>query len=170
MNICVNSSAMLTWTDILGATHTVSCALGCGGIAIKQSEGDGITPVGNFALLSVMVRDDRLALPETALSISTINKNDGWCDDPAAPDYNSPVTLPHSANHEKLYRDDALYDVIVDVDYNRTETISGKGSAIFIHVAQPTYSPTKGCIALALKDLLELLKSCDGDTRLIISP
>ena len=170
MDIRVNSSAMLVWTDALGATHTVPCALGCGGIAVKQSEGDGITPIGNFALLSVMVRDDRLALPETTLSISTINKNDGWCVDPGSPDYNSPITLPHSECHEKLCRDDALYDVIVDVDYNRTETIAGKGSAIFIHVAQPTYSPTEGCVALALKDLLELLKSCDSDTRLIISP
>ena len=170
MDILVDSSAMLTWTDALGTAHTVRCALGRGGIAVKQGEGDGITPVGSFFLLSVMVRDDRLALPKTALGVSTINKNDGWCDDPTSPDYNSPITLPHSASHEKLYRDDAIYDVIIDVDYNRTERIAGKGSAIFIHVARPACPPTEGCVALALNDLLELLKSCDGDTRLIISP
>ena len=170
MDILVDRSAMLTWTDALGAAHTVPCALGRGGIAVKQGEGDGITPVGSFALLSVMVRDDRLALPETALGVSIINKNDGWCDDPTSPNYNSPITLPHSASHEKLCRDDALYDVIVDVDYNRTEPIPGKGSAIFIHVARPAYAPTEGCIALALNDLLELLKSCDDETQLVISP
>jgi L,D-peptidoglycan transpeptidase YkuD (ErfK/YbiS/YcfS/YnhG family) len=170
MDIYVDSTSMLTWTDVLGADHTVPCAVGCNGIAVKQGEGDGITPVGNFALLGVMVRNDRLALPETALGITTINKNVGWCDDPASPDYNSPIALPHNASHEKMCRDDALYDVIIDVDYNRTEPIPGKGSAIFIHVAQPTYSPTEGCVALALNDLLELLKSCDSDTRLVISP
>ena len=170
MNIYVNSSAMLTWTDILGTAHTVPCALGCGGIAVKQGEGDGITPVGNFALLNVMVRNDRQVLPNTGLCVSTISRNDGWCDDPASPDYNNPITLPYSGNYEKLCRDDGLYDIIVDVDYNRTEPIPGKGSAIFIHVAQPAYQPTKGCVALILTDLLELLKSCDENTRLVISP
>jgi L,D-peptidoglycan transpeptidase YkuD (ErfK/YbiS/YcfS/YnhG family) len=170
MEIRVDSSAMLTWTDVQGATHTVPCALGYGGIAVKQGEGDGITPVGNFDLLNVMVRNDRLALPETALGVSTINKNDGWCDDPASPDYNRPITLPYSAGHEQLYRDDALYDVIVVVDYNRIKPVAGKGSAIFIHVAEPVYSPTEGCVALVLNDLLELLKACDSDTRLVISP
>jgi len=170
MDILVDSSAMLTWRDALGTAHTVQCALGRSGIAVKQGEGDGVTPVGSFALLGVMVRADRIALPKTALDVSTINKNDGWCDDPASPDYNSPITLPHKASHEKLCRDDALYDVIVDVDFNRSEPTPGKGSAIFIHVARPAYTPTEGCVALALNDLLELLKSCDSDTRLIISP
>jgi len=170
MNIYVNSSAMLTWTDILGTDHSVPCALGYSGIAIKKNEGDGITPVGSFALLNVMVRNDRQALPNTGLSISAISRNDGWCDDPASPDYNNLVRLPYNGSHEKLYRDDGLYDIIVDVDYNRTASIPGKGSAIFIHVAQPAYQPTKGCIALTLTDLLELLKSCDENTRLIINP
>jgi L,D-peptidoglycan transpeptidase YkuD (ErfK/YbiS/YcfS/YnhG family) len=170
MDIRVDSSFILTWTDLHGAAQTVPCALGHGGIAVKKSEGDGITPVGNFALLSVMVRDDRLAFPETALDVSSINKNDGWCDDATSPYYNCPITLPHSASHERLYRDDALYDIIVDVDYNRAEPIAGKGSAIFIHIAQPGYPPTKGCVALALNDLLKLLKSCDDETQLVISP
>ena len=170
MDINVNSSAKLTWTDVLGITHKVPCALGYGGIGIKQGEGDGITPAGNFALLNVMVRIDRLALPKTGLSVSTINKNNGWCDDPLSPDYNKPINLPQRVSHEKLYRNDSLYDIVVDVDYNRADPILGKGSAIFIHVAQSGYKPTKGCVALNLNDLLELLKSCDENTRLIISP
>ena len=161
---------MLTWTDILGTDHSVPCALGYSGIAIKKNEGDGITPVGSFALLNVMVRNDRQALPNTGLSISAISRNDGWCDDPASPDYNCPVTLPYSGSHEKLFRSDALYDIIIDIDYNRKAPIAGKGSAIFIHIAQPTYHPTKGCIAVALIDIIELLKSCDENTRLVINP
>ena len=170
MNIYVNSSAILAWTDILGTDHSVPCALGRSGIAIKKKEGDGITPVGNFSLLNVMVRNDRQAFPNTGLSISTISSNDFWCDDPASPDYNRLVGFPYNGSHEKLYRDDGLYDIIVEVDYNRTAPIPGKGSAIFIHVAQSAYQPTEGCIALTLTDLLELLKSCDKNTRLIISP
>ena len=170
MDIHVNSSAIVTWTDLLGISHKVPCALGYGGIGIKQDEGDGITPAGNFALLNVMVRIDHQALPKTGLSVSTINKNDGWCDDPSSPDYNNLITLPQSVSHEKLYRNDSLYDIVIDVDYNRADPILGKGSAIFIHVAQPGYKPTKGCVALDLDDLIELLKSCNANTRLIISP
>ena len=170
MEIHVNSSALLSWTDVFGIEHIVPCALGYGGIGIKQREGDCITPAGNFALLNVMFRDDRQALPRTDLKVSTINKNDGWCDDPSSPNYNKRIVLPQNVSHEKLYRDDSLYDIIVDVDYNRTHPVSGKGSAIFIHVAQPDYKPTKGCIALTISDLLELLKSCTANTRLVISP
>lgn len=170
MEIHVNSSALLSWTDDFGLRHTVPCALGCGGIGIKQREGDGITPTGSFALLRVMYRDDRHALPRTNLAVSKINKQDGWCDDPSSPDYNKPIILPQSVSHEKLYRDDTLYDFVVDIDYNRASPIPGKGSAIFIHVAKPSYKPTKGCIALDLIDLLELLKSCNASTRLVIRP
>lgn len=170
MNIYVNSPGMLTWTDVLGAVHTVPCALGSGGIAVKQSEGDGITPVGNFALLNVMVRNDRQALPKTQLNVSTINSRDGWCDDPTSPAYNCPITLPFSGSYEKLFRSDALYDIVIDIDYNRKKPIAGKGSAIFIHIAHPTYLPTKGCVAVALNDMVELLESCNENTRLVINP
>ena len=170
MDIHVNSSALLTWTDLLGIEHKVPCALGYGGIDIKKQEGDGITPVGTFSLLNVMVRSDRLALPKTNLSISTISEDDGWCDDPYSPDYNQPIKLPQNVSHEKLYRDDSLYVIVVDVSYNRKTPISGKGSAIFIHVVLPDYKSTKGCIGLITDDLLELLKSCNSNTRLVISP
>lgn len=170
MEIHVNSSALLSWTDIIGTKHTVPCAIGSGGIGIKESEGDGITPAGNFSLLRVMFREDRQALPITDLEISTINKNDGWCDDPSSHFYNKPIKLPQNVSHEKLYRDDFLYDIIVDIDYNRSPPILGKGSAIFIHVAQPGYKPTRGCIALSSRDLLELLKSCNANTKLVINP
>ncbi|MDC1538756.1 L,D-transpeptidase family protein [Pelagibacteraceae bacterium] len=36
--------------------------------------------------------------------------------------------------------------------------IKGKGSAIFIHIAKPKYKPTQGCVVLAKKDFLHLLK------------
>jgi L,D-peptidoglycan transpeptidase YkuD (ErfK/YbiS/YcfS/YnhG family) len=35
--------------------------------------------------------------------------------------------------------------------------VRGRGSAIFLHVARADFSPTEGCVALALPDLLEIL-------------
>jgi len=33
----------------------------------------------------------------------------------------------------------------------------GRGSAIFLHLARPDFSPTEGCIALEQRDLVRVL-------------
>ena len=67
-------------------------------------------------------------------------------------------------------RDDAVYDVIVEVGYNDDPVKPGLGSAIFVHVARPGFEPTEGCVALALDDLLRLLEDCNEQTVLSVSP
>lgn len=136
------------------------CALGPAGIQSDKREGDGATPAGCFPLRRVLWRADRLARPITALPVSPIAPEDGWCDDPADPAYNRPVRLPHAASVERLWRDDAVYDVVVVLGHNDDPPVSGLGSAIFLHVARPDYAPTQGCVALALPDLLVLLAEC----------
>ncbi|MBL4614301.1 MAG: L,D-transpeptidase family protein [Magnetovibrio sp.] len=137
------------------------CALGKGGIRIDKCEGDGATPVGEFALGRVFYRPDRLSTPPSAeLTIQPLTKNMGWCDDTRHPDYNCLITLPHPAHHEKMWREDGLYDVVVEILYNTDPPRANIGSAIFIHVAKPNYAPTEGCIALKLDDLLKLLRMC----------
>jgi L,D-peptidoglycan transpeptidase YkuD (ErfK/YbiS/YcfS/YnhG family) len=44
------------------------------------------------------------------------------------------------------------------LDYNERPRMRGRGSAIFMHVANPGYAPTEGCIALARPHLLRLLQ------------
>lgn len=168
MDILVEPPGFLSWTDAAGAPRRARCALGLGGVGDKKAEGDAITPAGRFPLRGVMVRTDRLAAVQTALPASPIGRADGWCDDPASADYNRRVTLPHPARHEELWRDDAIYDLIVEVGYNDDPVIAGRGSAIFIHVARPNFEPTQGCVALGLDDLLGLLKACDRDSVLVI--
>lgn len=168
MEILVNSHGFVSWTDAAGAPHKVRCALGRSGIGDKVSEGDGYTPVGRFSLRRVMARGDRGLAVNTALPISHLSKTDGWCDDPASTDYNKPITLPHPARHEDLWRADHVYDVIIEIGYNDDPVVPDKGSAIFLHVAKPDYTPTDGCIALALDDLLNLLKVCDTKSLLVV--
>lgn len=136
------------------------CALGRGGMSGHKREGDGATPIGAWAFRRVLYRPDRVAAPVTALPVSAIGPSDGWCDDPAHPDYNRPVTLPHPASCERMWRDDHVYDVVVVLGHNDDPPIPGLGSAIFMHVAKPEYAPTEGCVALALPDLLDLLGQC----------
>lgn len=146
------------------------CALGRGGMRRDKREGDGATPVGRFPLGVVYFRSDRLAPPATSLPLAAIDPGLGWCDDPHDKAYNRPVRLPHPARHERMWRNDRLYDLLVVIGYNRESIMPGAGSAIFLHVAKPDYTPTEGCVALALVDLQALLRRCRPGDCIRIEP
>lgn len=129
-----------------------------------KREGDGATPVGRFPLRRVLYRSDRLPRPSTALPVSAITPSDAWCEDPGDPNYNRLVTLGPAEEHDRLWRDDHVYDVIVVMGYNDSPPLAGKGSAVFLHVARDRYPPTAGCIALSLDDLLEFLSTAELGT------
>jgi L,D-peptidoglycan transpeptidase YkuD (ErfK/YbiS/YcfS/YnhG family) len=135
----------------------VPCALGRAGIRDHKREGDGVTPKGRWRLVAVLYRADRLRRPPTGLPLRALRADDGWCDDPADRRYNRPVRLPHAGRHERLWRDDRLYDVIVVLDYNLARPRRGAGSAIFLHVAAPGFAPTEGCIAVTPTAMRRLL-------------
>ena len=144
------------------------CAVGPGGVSSNKREGDGATPAGGFALRRVLYRPDRLARPETGLPVTALRPEDGWCDDPDDAAYNRPVRLPYAASHERLWRDDGIYDVIVVLGHNDDPPVPGRGSAVFLHVARPDYGPTAGCVALALPDLREVLRQADTSSRVCV--
>ena len=145
-------------TELVFDGKTYRCAIGKSGFTKSKIEGDHCTPVGTFPLRECWWRPDRLShAPQTVLPIRSIMPDDGWCDAPDDVYYNTHVKLPFAASHEKLWREDHVYDVIVPLGYNDSPVESGKGSAVFMHIAKPDYTGTEGCIALALPDLLEIL-------------
>lgn len=147
------------------------CALGRSGVTQAESkrEGDGATPLGIWPMRRVFWRPDRLPKPNTGLPAEALIPEAGWCDDPSDVFYNRPVILPYPAAHEKLWREDHVYDLIVELGYNDDPVIPGKGSAIFLHMARPDYSPTEGCVACAQDDLLALLAAAKpGDVLEIV--
>jgi L,D-peptidoglycan transpeptidase YkuD (ErfK/YbiS/YcfS/YnhG family) len=144
------------------------CAVGRGGVTRDKLEGDGATPAGCWTLRRVLYRPDRVAAPVTALPSAALSPTDGWCDDVGDPLYNQPVTLPTAGRHERLWREDGLYDLLAVLSHNEAPAVAGRGSAIFLHVAAPGYAPTEGCVALALSDLMTLLAAADGHTRVCI--
>lgn len=148
------------------------CAIGRGGFVpeAEKREGDGATPLGDWPVRRVLYRPDKAKAPETSLPVEPIDPDDGWCDDPKDPAYNKPVKRPYTASHEKMWRDDALYDVVVILGHNDDPPVPGAGSAIFMHVARPGYSPTEGCVALAPADLAHLLQSIGRETIVRILP
>ena len=146
------------------------CALGSGGIVMAKREGDGGSPRGEFRLRGGAYRPDRLShRPPTSLPMRPTRRSDGWCDDPRDRRYNRPIPLPApGVSAEGMWRSDDLYDVVIDLDYNRTGIRRGRGSAIFLHIARPAFAPTEGCVALRRADLLRLLPRLGPRTRLRI--
>ena len=163
MNLIVHPGDMSSW-----GARRVRCAIGHGGRRHDKREGDGATPVGSWPMRRLLYRADRLSLPQTALAVSAIGATDGWCDAPLDARYNRPVQLPYPASAETLWREDAVYDLIVPLGYNDAPVIAGAGSAIFLHVARADFRPTEGCVALALADLLTVLREADGESQVIV--
>lgn len=140
------------------------CALGKGGVSAFKREGDGATPLGPMRLLFGWRRRRPNFAPASPLSFRTIRPDDGWCDAPESRNYNRPVRLPYSQSHERLWRDDGLYDIAIVLDWNIRPRLRGRGSAIFLHLARPGYEPTEGCIALSRADMALLLPHLNSRT------
>ena len=143
------------------------CCIGKNGLTKFKKEGDGKTPKGIFKIEHLYFRKDRIKKPITKLECFEIKKNMGWCDDIKNKKYNQLVRISKNFSHEKLFRKDKKYDLLIPIKYNFDKIIPGKGSCIFIHLTS-NYKPTAGCIALKNKDLLILLKLINRNTRIII--
>jgi L,D-peptidoglycan transpeptidase YkuD (ErfK/YbiS/YcfS/YnhG family) len=142
-------------------------ALGKGGVAALKREGDGTTPLGRFPIRQVLYRADRMKRPRTPFPIHAISADDGWCEDPADRNYNRLVKLSRGTA-DRLTRDDALYDLVLVLGHNDRPRVRGRGSAIFVHLARPGYSPTAGCIALSRRDLLMLLAELRRGSAIVV--
>ncbi len=154
------------WLSVGSATIPV--ALGRGGIRANKREGDGGTPRGTFRLVRLWWRADRHPQPRTLLPARRITGDIAWCEDPRDRRYNRAFRRAADASGDRLWRDDRLYDFIIEIDHNTRPRVAGRGSAVFIHVARPGFRPTAGCVAMTLPRLRWLLGRVGPRTRLVI--
>ena len=162
MHIFINKN-YLTYNKL-----KVKCAIGKKGIGYKKKEGDLITPIGQFKIKYILYRKDRVKVI-TKLKKKDIKKNMGWCDDPKSSHYNKLVKLPFAYSHEKLHKNENIYDVILILNYNMNPIKKNKGSCIFIHVAKNNFKRTKGCVAIKKLSLIKLIKRISPYTKVKIS-
>ena len=153
---------------LLAGRLAIPVVLGRAGIRANKREGDGATPRGRFRLRRLWWRPDRGHKPLTLLPSVRINPAVAWCEDAGDRRYNRPFRRSANERGDRLWRDDRLYDLIVEIDHNTRPRIAGRGSAVFLHVAREDRSPTAGCIALAARDLRRLLARLGPDTRILI--
>ena len=164
MTIILKNKATLIFDDFI-----FKCAIGKNGLARNKVEGDKKTPIGTFSLSNLLYRNDRNPKPLTKLKCIPIKKNMGWCNDIKSKKYyNKLIDARKNLRHEKLFRRDYKYDLLIPINYNTRNTKIGAGSAIFIHLTKK-YNPTAGCIALQKKDFLILLKLINKNTKVRIT-
>ena len=98
-----------------------------------------------------------------------IKKNMGWCDDPNSKQYNKLVKLPFFYKHEKLFKKENIYDIVLVLNYNMNPIKKNKGSAIFIHVAKNNFRKTEGCVAIKKQNLIKIVKKLNLNSEVKIS-
>jgi L,D-peptidoglycan transpeptidase YkuD (ErfK/YbiS/YcfS/YnhG family) len=143
-------------------------AIGRCSISANKREGDGTTPRGRFRLVRLWWRADRAPRPATLLPARAIRRDDAWCEDPHDRRYNRPIRTAADTHGDRLWRNDRLYDLIVELDHNTRPRVANRGSAVFIHVARPDFAPTAGCVALTAADLRILIGRIGRRAVLII--
>ncbi|MGH1420714.1 MAG: L,D-transpeptidase family protein [Hyphomonas sp.] len=155
----------------IGPEMETHCAVGKGSLVpvTEKKEGDGASPIGAWKTRRLFYRPDRVIRPETGLPIVEITTQMGWCDDPDHPSYNTLVSLPFEASHERMWRDDHVYDVVVELGYNDDPIMPHAGSAIFMHIARPDFKPTEGCVALILSDMLTVCANLTPESVIAFS-
>ena len=124
-------------------------ALGRAGVRALKREGDGGTPLGRFP-------DPPRAVPRRSRRASA--RAVAGPRDPAPTTAGAKIRLTAttivSSNSRReatptgLTRDDHLYDLVLVLGHNDRPRVSGRGSAIFVHLAREGLTPTAGCIAL----------------------
>ena len=146
----------------------VRCAIGKKSIGYKRKEGDLITPKGLFKIKYILYRKDRVKI-STILKKKVLKKNMGWCDDPRSTHYNKLIKLPFAHSHEKLFKRENIYDIVLVLNYNMSPVKKNKGSAIFIHIAKKDFKKTEGCVAIRKPSLIKLVKEINPKTKVKIS-
>jgi len=162
MHILINKN-YLTYNKL-----KIKCAIGKKGIGYKKKEGDLITQLGKFNIKYILYRKDRVKIL-TKLKKRIIKKNMGWCDDPKSSHYNKLIKLPFAHRHEKLFKKENVYDIILILNYNMNPVKKYKGSAIFIHVTKNNFKKTEGCVAIKKLSLIKLIKEINPNTKVKIS-
>jgi L,D-peptidoglycan transpeptidase YkuD (ErfK/YbiS/YcfS/YnhG family) len=161
--IIINKSKLLKFNNI-----KFRCALGKSGIGDKEIEGDNVTPRGIYKIVKIYYRKDRIKKITSKFKLIKITKIMGWCNDIKSKKYNQLIKLPTKYSHEKLYRKDNVYDLILVLNYNMNPTIKNKGSAIFIHVTRKNYQSTQGCITLKKNNLIKLISKINKNIKIKI--
>lgn len=151
-----------TTTGWQAALGPIAVTVGRNGFAgfDRKREGDGMTPRGVFPLKIVFGYAEAA---DTRMPYRQATSQDAWVDESSSPRYNQWVRgIPTKESHEKMRRDDQLYQLGVVVGYNTDPVFAGLGSAIFLHIWKAPGQSTSGCVAMSENDLERIVAWLDS--------
>jgi L,D-peptidoglycan transpeptidase YkuD (ErfK/YbiS/YcfS/YnhG family) len=128
---------------------------------MHHREGDNTTPIGLFSIQTTMY--GVLPNPGVTYRYHRLVCGDWWDEQSSSPHYNRFVHVPcgtkpnFGGDSEALWQTVPSYDYFAVIQYNRTPTLAGLGSAIFLHVSDG--QPTAGCVSIPAADLVRVLRA-----------
>jgi L,D-peptidoglycan transpeptidase YkuD (ErfK/YbiS/YcfS/YnhG family) len=142
------------WRAVFGQ---MPAYIGRYGFSAQKQEGDLKTPTGMYGF-GVMF--GQRANPGVRFPYRQADSQSVWVDDVHSPYYNTwQENAALSGEHLAASGFATAYAYAVDIAYNTSPIVPGKGSAIFLHVS--TGGGTAGCVSLAQSNLLEVLRWLD---------
>jgi len=152
------------WKEIV----SVNGYVGKNGISDSKKEGDGKTPTGVYTFGTGF---GVASNPGSKIPYRKVTNYDYWVDDVNSKYYNQWVEInkikdkdwksaEHLASYPKAYKYAAV------INYNTTNIVKGKGSAIFLHTS--TNGPTAGCVSVPESSMVSILKELNSNARIVI--
>lgn len=164
----------LTWyvkneEGVLTAAFSTPAVNGMKGITADKREGDMKTPSGIYSFTMAFGMKDN---PGSILPYHKVVNGDHYVDDSNSVYYNRLVNefevQKDWNSSENLITQAPQYNYALVLSYNDTY-IPGKGSAIFLHCPKTANNTgTSGCISIPEDLMLELVRTVDQNTKIIV--
>ena len=126
-----------------------------------KEEGDKKSPAGVFTIGTAFGKPHADNLPAFQLPYQQITYELQCIEDRDSHSYNQLVMENDPAKdweqHDRMLREDDLYDLGAFVNHNIDPAVPGSGSCIFLHLWRNPSSGTLGCTAMERKELLKHL-------------
>jgi len=142
------------WRAIFPA---MAAHIGRAGFSADKHEGDLKTPEGKYGFGTMFGQRPN---PGVMFPYRQADAQSVWVDDVTSPHYNTwQENAALSGEHLASSAYATAYAYAVDIAYNTSPVVPGKGSAIFLHVS--TGGGTAGCVSVAQANLLKVLRWLD---------
>jgi L,D-peptidoglycan transpeptidase YkuD (ErfK/YbiS/YcfS/YnhG family) len=128
----------------------------------RRHEGDGTTPMGTLGF--VYGFGSRPDPGVTGFAWRRLSPTSCWAVSRAA--YNRWIDASPCPGEDLWASARLAYRYAAVIDFNYGHPVYGRGSGIFLHVQ--TGRPTAGCVSLAQRDLLPVLRWLRPGTRIVI--
>ena len=139
--------------------------------AVTKKEGDNRSPAGVFAIGGAWGYEPAIR-KHPALPYRQVTARDLWVEDPASPEYNRNVILPHDPaspweKKQQMKQTDPVHSLKLFIAHNAPPKVTpNAGSSIFFHIwRREGAAPTAGCTTMEKSKLQWLISQIDPAKR-----